>query len=46
MRGLRLDNRRVEELIDEIYGKNRRLSFWKEVYLDLPQNIKLREKTF
>ena len=46
MRGLRLDNRRVEELIDEIYGKNRRLSFLEGSLLRLATKYKIKRENF
>jgi len=46
MRGLRLDTRRVEELIDEIYGKNRRLSYLEGSLLRLAAKNKIKREKF
>ncbi len=46
MRSLRLDNRRVEELIDEIYGKNRRLSYLEGSLLRLAAKYKIKREKF
>ena len=46
MRGLRLENKRVEELIDEIYGKNRRLSFLEGSLIRLAAKYKIKREKF
>ncbi len=46
MTGLRLDNRRVEELIDEIYGKNKRLSYLEGSLLRLAAKYKIKRENF
>ena len=46
MRGLRLENKRVEELIDEIYGKNRRLSFLEGSIIRLAAKYKIKREKF
>ena len=46
MRGLRLDNNRVEELIDELYGKNKRLSFLEGSLIRLAEKNKIKRDKF
>ena len=46
MRGLRLDTNRVEELIDELYGKNKRLSFLEGSFIRLAAKNKIRRDKF
>ena len=46
MRGLRLDTNRVEELIDELYGKNKRLSFLEGSLIRLASKNKIKRDKF
>jgi RNA polymerase primary sigma factor len=46
MRGLRLDTNRVEELIDELYGKNKRLSFLEGSLIRLATKNKIKRDKF
>jgi len=46
MRGLRLNNKRVEELIDELYGKNKRLSFLEGSLIRLAEKNKIKRDKF
>ncbi|MDB9972037.1 RNA polymerase sigma factor RpoD [Alphaproteobacteria bacterium] len=46
MRGLRLDNKRVEEIIDELYGKNRRLTFLEGSLIRLAGKNKIKRDKF
>ena len=46
MRGLRLDNKRVEQLIDELYGKNRRLIFLEGSLIRLAKKNKIKRDKF
>ena len=46
MRGLRLDTNRVEELIDELYGKNKRLSFLEGSLIRLAAKNKIKRDKF
>jgi RNA polymerase primary sigma factor len=46
MRGLRLDTNRVEELIDELYGKNKRLSFLEGSLIRLAVKNKIKRDKF
>ena len=46
MRGLRLDTNRVEELIDELYGKNKRLSSLEGKLIRLAAKNKIKKDKF
>ena len=46
MRGLRLDTNRVEELIDELYGKNKRLSSLEGKLIRLATKNKIKKDKF
>ena len=46
MRGLRLDNKRVEEIIDELYGKNKRLTFLEGSLIRLAGKNKIKRDKF
>ena len=46
MSGLRLNSNRVEELIDEVYGKSRRLSFLEGKLIRLAQKYKIKRQSF
>jgi len=46
MRGLRLDNNRVEELIDELYGKNKRLIFLEGSLIRLAGKYRIKRDKF
>ena len=46
MRGLRLDNKRVEELIDELYGKNKRLIFLEGSLIRLAGKYRIKRDKF
>ena len=46
MRGLRLDNKRVEEIIDELYGKNKRLIFLEGSLIRLAGKNKIKRDKF
>ena len=46
MRGLRLDTERVEELIDELYGKNKRLIFLEGSLIRLAGKYKIKRDKF
>ena len=46
MRGLRLDTNRVEELIDELYGKNKRLSSLEGKLIRLAAKNKIKKDLF
>ena len=46
MRSLRLDTNRVEELIDELYGKNKRLSFLEGSLIRLATKNKIKRDKF
>ena len=46
MRGLRLDNKRVEEIIDEVYGKNKRLIFLEGSLIRLAAKNKIKKDKF
>ena len=46
MRGLRLDTNRVEELIDELYGKNKRLSSLEGKLIRLAAKNKIKKDNF
>jgi len=46
MRGLRLDNDRVEEIIDELYGKNKRLIFLEGSLIRLAGKNKIKRDKF
>ena len=46
MRSLRLNSDRVEELIDEVYGKSRRLSFLEGNLIRLAKKYKIRRESF
>ena len=46
MSGLRLNSNRVEELIDEVYGKSRRLSFLEGKLIRLALKYKIKRQSF
>ena len=46
MRGLRLDTERVEELIDELYGKNKRLIFLEGSLIRLAGKYRIKRDKF
>ena len=46
MRSLRLNSYRVEELIDELYGKNKRLSFLEGSLIRLAEKNKIKKDKF
>ena len=46
MRSLRLNSNRVEELIDEIYGKSKRLSYLEGQLMRLAKKYKIKRESF